>query len=278
MSKDLFMDMREREELGLLTTKPNKKMKIQLQRPIAFIDIEATGADREKDRIVEISICKLLPTLERNVLTMRINPGIAIPADVVAIHGITWDDVKNEPKFSEVAGALFDFLAGCDVGGFNSNAFDIPMLFNEFSRAGLYWDYTQFLMVDVGNLFKIKEPRTLTAAYRFYCGRDLEGAHGAQADIFATVDVYMEMLKRYDDLPDTLEELALVTNYNKPILDLSGKFYLRDDGQIAINFGKHRDQPAKDHLDFISWMLYKADFPKDTQNVCRRLLGKPVAQ
>jgi len=247
-------------------------MKLKLTRPLAFFDLEATGTNRENDRIVEIAICTILPLGGRQTVSYLINPEMPIPAESTAIHGISDTDVADKPTFNELAPALFDILKDCDVAGFNSNNFDVPMLFNHFLRAGLYWDYSQFKMVDAGNLYKIKEPRTLSAAYQFYCGEELENAHSAKADIWATVDVFEAQLEMYNDLPDNVDELALLTNHGKKILDLSGKFGYNEKGEVIFNFGQHKGKLASENLDYVSWM-YSRDFPQDTMKVCAELLG-----
>ncbi len=252
-------------------------MNIKLDRPIAFIDIEATGTNKEEDRIVELSICKLQPNMDREIKSMRINPTIPIPAAATAIHGIRDEDVKGCNTFAQVSMSLHDHLEGCDIGGFNSNHYDVPLLFKEFARAGIYWDYTKFKMIDAGTMFKIQEPRTLTAAVKFYLNEDLQGAHGAEADIKATVDVFLAQLGRYPDLPKTVEELHLYCNYGKPFLDLSGKFSLNENNVIIFNFGKHKGEPAADHLDFVDWMYHRANFPPDTNAICKQLLYPPDA-
>lgn len=246
-------------------------MKLNLTRPLAFLDIESTGLSVENDRIIELAICKVHPSGDREIKTRRFNPGMPIPEQSSAIHGITDDMVKDEPFFHQISQGLIEFLSDCDIAGFNSNKFDIPMLFNEFRRCGIYWDYTQFRMVDVGNIFKIKEPRTLAAAMQFYCGKDLEGAHGAEADITATVDVFVAQLDKYDDIPIDLDELQIFCNHGKPILDLSGKFTTDDDGDIVFNFGAKRGLKAKYDPDYIHWMLSK-DFQPDTQKICHQVL------
>jgi DNA polymerase III subunit epsilon len=241
-------------------------MKLQLTRPIAFFDIESTGIDRENDRIVEIAVSKLFPDGQAKTVSRRVNPTIPIPASASEVHGITDADVANEPTFKQLAKGLLELLFGCDIAGFNSNSFDVPMLFNEFQRAGHFWDYTKFNMIDVGNLFKIQEPRTLSAAVKFYCGRELEGAHGAAADIEATIDVFISQLTKYEDqegFPQTIEDLALYTNYGNKLADLSGKFVYNKEGVLLLNFGKHKGNPAADHIDFLEWMISK-DFPADT--------------
>ena len=256
------------------TPKISEKMKLQLSRPIAFIDLETTGVDRENDRIVEIAVCKYMPDGKRQRKSRRVNPTIPIPAGASEVHGITDEMVANEPTFNKIAKGLLDMLEGCDVAGFNSNNFDIPLLFNEFTRAGLYWDYTKFLMIDAGNLFKIKEPRTLTAAVKFYCNNSHEDAHSAEADIEATLDVFLAQLEKYEndeEFPETIEALALYTNYGNKIADLSGKFVYNDQDQLILNFGKHKGNPAKNHIDFLEWML-RANFAYDTCEIARQVI------
>lgn len=247
-------------------------MKLQLTRPLAFFDLEATGLDKENDRIVEIAICKIHLDGRKEVKCRRINPGISIPAQSTAIHGISDEDVANEPSFEELAPGLMAFIKDCDMAGYNSNSYDIPMLFNSFLRAGLYWDYTQFRMIDAGNIFKIKEARTLTAALKFYCDKDIENAHSAEADILATVEVFEAQLERYDDLPTDMNELQKFCNYGKEILDLSGKFTTDSDGDVVFNFGSKKGVKAKDDIGYVQWMISK-DFPMDTNNICMQIIN-----
>lgn len=246
--------------------------KLQLTRPLAFIDIETTGTDRENDRIVEISICILQPNGMRQTFTTRVNPEMPIPEAATAVHGISDADVINCTPFASYALDILDYLHGCDIAGFNSNAFDLPLLYNEFRRCGVEWDYTQFVMVDVGNLFKIQEPRTLSAAVKFYLGRDHDGAHGAEQDINATVDVLLAQLERYPGLPTSLQELALHSNYGRPVLDLSGRFTTDAEGRVLFNFGKWIGQRAADHMDYVEWMYSRGSFAEDTRRICRQLL------
>lgn len=247
--------------------------RLNLMRPLCFIDLEATGLDRENDRIVEISILKMDEEGEVTVKTRRINPEMPIPAQATEIHGITDQDVTNEPTFKRLAKGLHDFIKDCDLAGYNSNAFDFPMLYAEFRRAGIEWEYSKSSMVDVGNIFKIREPRTLEAAVKFYTGQDHENAHGAEADVRATVAVFFKQIFKYTDLPETIEELALLSNHGKPMLDLSGKFSIDVDGDVIFNFGPHRGKKAKDELSFVQWM-YSKDFPPDTKAICNNLLNK----
>jgi DNA polymerase-3 subunit epsilon len=253
-------------------------MKIQFTRPIALIDLETTGTDRENDRIVEIAVCKMDPDSGQiKTVCRKVNPTIPIPESASAVHGIKDEDVANEPTFKQIAKGLLDLIDGCDIAGFNSNSFDVPLLFNEFSRAGHFWDHTKFLMFDAGNLFKIEEPRTLSAAVKFYLNRDHSDAHSAQADIEATLDVFLAMLEKYGDkegFPKTADELALYTNYGNRVADLSGKFVYNADGEILLNFGKYRGDRAKDHIDFLEWMAFKASFPGDTYAIATQLIDE----
>jgi DNA polymerase-3 subunit epsilon len=247
-------------------------MKLKLTRPLAFFDLEATGLNTQNDRIVEIAICKIFPDYTREVISHLVNPQMPIPAEASAIHGIFDHDVADAPTFQQLAPEIWNFIDGCDIGGFNSNSYDVPMLFNEFIRAGKYWDYQKFAMVDAGNIFKRKEQRTLSAAYKFYCGTELENAHSAEADILATVDVFVSQFERYPDLPSDIDGLQHFCNYDRKILDLSGKFTLDNDGDIVFNFGSKKGTKAKQDLGYVSWM-YGKDFAPDTMRVCEELLG-----
>lgn len=247
-------------------------MKLNLERPLAFFDLEATGLNTSTDRIVEIAICKVFPDHSRETLAMLINPEILIPSEATAVHGINNEDVADCPAFRDVAYQIYNLLNGCDIGGFNSNSYDVPLLFNEFIRAGIYWDYTSFRMIDVGNIYKRKEPRTLSAAHQFYCGTDLENAHSAEADIIATVNVFEGQLEKYADLSMDLDSLQYFCNYDRKVLDLSGKFTLDADGDIVFNFGTKKGTKAKNDLGYVSWM-YNRDFNPDTKKICEELLG-----
>lgn len=247
-------------------------MKINLTRPLVFLDIESTGVDRENDRIIELSFCKINPDGNREIKTARFNPEIPIPAGATEVHGIKDEDVKDKPLFKQQAKGILSFLDGCDLAGFNSNSFDIPLLFNEFLRAGLYFDYKKIRMIDVGNIFKINEPRTLGAAVKLYCNREHEGAHGAEADVMATADVFISQLEKYADIPKDINELSLYSNFGNEVMDLSGKF-IKKDGKVLLTFGKHRGQPADEHLDFLEWMVYKAAFNRDTIEIAKEILS-----
>ena len=247
---------------------------LQLLRPLVFADFETTGTDTSTDRIIEYSFCKLMPDGSKEIKTGRINPAMTIPEAASAIHGIMNDDVKDSPLFKQKANGLLLFIEDCDLAGFNSNSFDYPLLYAEFVRAGIDWDYSKHNLVDPGNIFKIKEARTLSAAYRFYCSKELEGAHGAENDILATVEIFQAQFEKYTDLPQTIEELSLYSNYGVKRLDMGGKFVMDKDGKtVLFNFGKLKGLPANDY-GFLSWMVYKANFPPDTTKIAKELMNK----
>lgn len=247
-------------------------MSLKFSRPIAFFDIESTGLDTTKDRIVELAICKLHPDYSRELFSWLINPEMPIPAASSAIHGIFDQDVINEPTFVQLAHIIMDILADCDFGGFNSNRYDIPMLYSEFLRAGLTLDYSSRRFVDVGNIFKRKEQRTLEAAVQFYLGYEMSNAHSAVADINETVNVFIRQFEVYKDLPENMDSLHLFCNHDKPVLDLSGKFTTDEQDDIVFNFGTKRGTKAKHDPGYLQWM-YSKDFAPDTVKVIESLLG-----
>lgn len=250
-------------------------MKLQLKRPIVFFDLETTGINILSDRIVEISIVKVSPGREDTpeVKCRRINPEMSIPAEATAIHHITDADVADAPTFRQVARSLADFIRGCDIGGFNSNRFDIPLLDEEFSRAGVDFDFHKARFIDVQTIFHKQEPRTLTAAYRFYCGKELEGAHSAQADTMATYEVLLAQLERYESLPTDVDALAAYATPNRNV-DLMGRIIFDDQDREVINFGKHKGRLAAEVLQeepgYYSWIM-KGDFANDTKRAFTRI-------
>lgn len=234
---------------------------MHFDKPIAFIDIESTGLDRMNDRIIEISVVKYSAADDIVTKTMRLNPGMSIPEASTKVHGITDEMVKDAHTFRQISKSLHEFIEGCDIGGFGILAFDVPMLYNEFLRASIVWNYQNIRFFDGANIYKQKEPRDLTAALKFYCGVDHEGAHGAEADAIGSMKVLVSQIEKYSDLETmTPADLALYSNYGKAILDLSGKFTYNEEGKIILNFGPHRGLPAEEHLDFVRWMTTK-DFP-----------------
>jgi len=248
-------------------------MKLKLKRPICFIDLETTGLDTSTDRIVEIAILKYFPDGKKEIKTRRLNPEIPISETASELHGITNEMVANEPTFKKVSKSMLALIDGCDVAGFNSNSFDFPLLYSEFLRAGLEWDYSTVQRIDIGNLFKKFEPRTLTKAYEFYCGKDLVDSHGAKADIEATLEVLEAQLEKYE-LPDDLAQLAFIANYDKELVDISGKFIKDKDGDYVINFGvKHKGKKAITEPGFLEWMLGEdTSFTPDVKRIASALL------
>ena len=250
-------------------------MKLKLERPLVFFDLETTGTNPSTDRIVEISLIKVMPDGREMEHSHRINPGIPIPASSTAIHHITDADVANEPKFSDIAAKLNKWLEGCDMAGYNSNKFDVPLLMEEFKRAGIPFDTSGRRFVDVQNIFYAMEPRTLVAAYRFYCGKDLEGAHSATCDTHATYEVLMSQLDRYEDLQNDVEKLSKIGQ--KRTLDLAGRIAEDENGNPVFNIGKYKGQKVEDvfkrDIGYYSWMM-QGEFPQNTKDVITRLRYK----
>lgn len=245
-------------------------MNLNLNKPIVFLDLETTGIDPCKDRIVEISLVKVLPDGSREVKTRRLNPEMHIPAEATAIHGIKDDDVKECPKFREVARSLAAYIDGCDFAGFNSNKFDIPVLVEEFLRAGVDVDLKKRKFIDVQNIFHKMEQRTLVAAYKFYCGKDLTEAHSAEADTLATYEVLLAQLDRYgDQLRNDVDFLSEFSTRNQTA-DYAGRILYDKDGVEIFGFGKHKGRRVADVFreepSYYSWMM-NGDFPKYTQKV-----------
>ncbi len=244
-------------------------MKLKLKRPIIFFDLETTGVDTSKDRIVEISMVKVMPDGEEIIKTRRINPGMPIPPESTAIHGITDEDVKDCPMFQQIAKSLEQFVRGCDFGGFNSNRFDLPMLVEEFMRAGIDVDFKRRKFIDVQNIFHKKEQRTLVAAYKFYCDKNLEDAHSAQADTMATYEVLKAQLDRYDDLENDVDALAEFSSRGETA-DYAGRILYNDKGEEVFGFGKYRGRRVADIFreepSYYSWMM-NGDFPLYTKKV-----------
>ena len=225
------------------------------------------------DRIVEISIVKLMPDGTVVERSRRLNPEMPIPAEATAVHHITDDDVAGEPTFRQVAASLSKLLQGCDIAGFNSNRFDIPLLDQEFHRAGVDFDLNGVRFVDVQTIYHKKEPRTLVAAYRYYCGKELEEAHSALADTRATMEVLMAQLDVYDDLPVELDGLSEFANPNRNV-DLLGRLIYDDNKREVINFGKYKGRLAEEVLasdpGYYNWIM-QGDFAQNTKNAFTRI-------
>ena len=244
-------------------------MKLNLKRPIIFFDLETTGVDPAKDRIVEISMVKVMPDGEEIVKTRKINPGMHIPEESTAIHGITDADVADAPSFAQVAKSLAQFVQGCDFGGFNSNRFDLPLLVEEFMRAGVEVDFKRRKFIDVQNIFHKKEQRTLVAAYKFYCDKDLTEAHSAEADTRATYEVLKAQLDRYPDLENDIDALADYSARGETV-DYAGRIVYNDKGEEVFSFGKYKGRRVEEIFQlepsYYSWMM-NGGFPLYTKKV-----------
>ncbi len=249
-------------------------MNLKLTRPIAFFDLETTGVNIASDRIVELSVLKLLPDGSRDVNTMRINPGIPIPEVTSKIHGIYDADVKDKPHFKEVAQNLANYLEGCDLAGYNSNKFDVPILVEEFLRAGIEFDLENRKLVDVQNVFHILEPRTLAAAFKFYCSKELVNAHSAEADITATWEILEAQLDRYKDKLEPNVDFLHKFTYKTNVVDLAGRVIYNEKKEEVFNFGKHNGKRVEDVFraepSYYDWMM-RGDFPLYTKRVITKI-------
>ena len=245
-------------------------MKLNLTRPIIFFDLETTGTDTTNDRIVEISMVKVAPDGEKTIKTRRINPEMPIPAEATAVHHITDEDVKDCPTFKQIAKSLKAFMEGCDFGGYNSNRFDLPLLVEEFLRAGVDVDFRKPRYIDVQNIFHKKEERTLVAAYRFYCGKELgDAAHGAEADTLATYEVLLGQLEKYEDLENDVEFLSKYSTRSE-YADFAGRIGFDEKGQEIFTFGKYKGRVVaevfKSDPSYYDWMM-KGEFPQYTKKI-----------
>jgi DNA polymerase-3 subunit epsilon len=249
---------------------------LQLIRPIAFLDLETTGVNLSTDRIVEIAIIKINPDQTRVVKRKLINPEMAIPQQSIDIHGITNEMVKDAPTFKQAGNEIKQFLDNCDLGGYNSNRFDIPMLMEEFLRAGMDVDLSSRRMIDVQHIFYTMEPRTLTAAYRFYCQKELENAHSAEADVDATIDVLMSQVERYQQLGNSVDSI-LQTIGEEKIVDYARRFSFDDKGVEVFNFGKYKGRSVQEVLksepQYYDWMM-RGDFPLHTKQKLTEIMNR----
>lgn len=255
-------------------------MQLHLKAPLAIFDLETTGVNVSSDRIIEIAIIKMLPGGGEEQLDMRLNPGIPIPAESSMIHGIYDKDVKDQPTFADVAREVAKFLDKCDLGGFNMLKFDVPVLLEEFDRAGLGFSLQGRKLVDAQKIFFMMEKRTLSAAYEFYCGKSLVDAHSAYADTLATKEVILSQMRKYNgqsvtdalgkvigELDHSVESMHNISAHK--MVDLAGRMILNDDGVEVFNFGKFKNKPVEEVLQkeagIYDWMM-KGDFPVDTKN------------
>lgn len=248
-------------------------MRLKLTRPLVFFDLETTGTNITKDRIVEISVIKLMPDGTFTERTRRVNPEMHIPEESTAVHHITDQDVAGEPTFRQIAHSLSKYMEGCDIAGFNSNRFDIPLLDQEFARVGVDFDFSRARFIDVQTIYHKKEPRNLSAAYRFYCDKNLEDAHSALGDTRATMEVLLAQLEKYGDVPDDVKTLSEFASNNRNV-DLMGRLIYDDQNREIINFGKYKGQPADKVLaqdpGYYSWIM-QGDFAQSTKNAFTRI-------
>lgn len=244
-------------------------MNLKLHKPLCTFDLETTGTQVAKDRIVEICILKVNPDASRESKTWLVNPEMPIPAESSAIHGITDEKVKDAPTFKEIAGKVLEMITGSDLAGFNSNRFDVPLLAEELLRAGLDFDLTKFKLVDAQTIFHKMEPRNLTAAYQFYCKKDLENAHSAEADVLATFEVLDAQVGHYEDLPKDIAGLSEFSFHHK-FADLAGFIAFDKEDKEIFTFGKYKGQRVKEvfqkDLGYFGW-IQNADFPLYTKKV-----------
>jgi DNA polymerase-3 subunit epsilon len=259
-------------------------MELNLKKDLAFFDLETTGVDISKDRIVQIGIVKYFADGTAPQEKCRlINPEIPIPKESSEIHGITDDDVKDKPTFKQLAKGIYNFIGDADLCGYNSTRFDIPFLIEEFERAGLSFDVSDRNIIDAFRIFQKMEPRTLKGAYKFYCGKDLKGAHDALEDIKATIEVLKGQIAKYEGVDYEEDDGSVVSapvkndmkalhefSNDKNKVDLTGKLVRNGDGKVVFNFGKHKGKPVIDVINedesYYRWAMFKSDFSSETKN------------
>lgn len=246
-------------------------MNLKLKQPIVFFDLETTGVNIAKDRIVEISILKVFPNGNKESKTWLVNPEMEIPAESTAVHGITNEKVVTEPTFKELAAKVNKMIAGCDLAGFNSNRFDIPLLAEELMRVGIDFDMNNRKAIDVQVIFHKKEQRTLGAGYQFYCGKELEGAHGAEADTNATYEILLAQVDKYGDIGNTVDALSEYSTHGERA-DFAGFILMNDKKQEIFSFGKYKGRTVEDvfkeNPGYNNW-IQNADFPLYTKKVLK---------
>ena len=252
-------------------------MILQLKKPIVFFDLETTGVKVAVDRIVEISILKIFPNGNKESKTWLVNPTVPIPEETTLIHGITNEKVVNEPTFSELSDDIYRLIENCDLAGFNSNKFDIPLLAEEFLRAGIEFNMKNRKAVDIQNIFHKLEQRTLIAAYKFYCDKDLTNAHSAKADTNATYEILLAQLDKYSELENNIDFLSDFSERGGKFADLAGFIRYNQKGEEVLSFGKYRDITLKqiwnNNPGYFSW-IKQADFPLYTKNIMNNFATK----
>ena len=250
---------------------------LRLTKPLAIVDLETTGINLGVDRIIEIGMVKILPDGNKSVKRKLVNPEMPIPQVTTDLHGITNEMVKDAPTFKQVAHEIKQFLDSCDLGGYNSNRFDIPMLMEEFLRAEVEFDMKSRKLIDVQKIFHMMEQRTLSAAYKFYCEKILEGAHGAEADARATMEILEAQIVRYPQIGNTVESILKFTG-EEVIVDFARRFVM-DKGVEVFNFGKHKGRPVSDVLkaepQYYDWMM-RGDFPLHTKQKLTEIFNRTL--
>lgn len=249
-------------------------MPLELKKPLVVFDLETTGVNVSHDRIIDIYLIKILPDGSEVTMYKRLNPGVSIPKETSEIHGIYDADVEGKPSFKEIATELAQFIGDADFAGFNSNRFDFPLLVEEFYRAGIDFETEKRKFVDAQRIFHVKEPRNLSAAYRFYCDENLENAHSAEADTRATWEIIKAQVERYSDLKPTVDALHSFSGQND-LVDLAGRIRRNKQGEPIFAFGKHKNktvaQVFKQEPSYFEWMM-NGDFPENTKRVITRLM------
>lgn len=255
-------------------------MGITLTNDLVIFDIESTGLDKANDRIIELSLLKVQPDGKKEQRTYRFNPGgTPIKEDAKAVHGISEADLENEPEFKEKAAEVREFIGDADLAGFGIWWFDVPMLREEFLRCKINYPTHRTKIIDAGNIFKKKEERTLSAALKFYCDKELENAHSAEADTAATFEVLEAQINQYNDIGSTTQELAEFSKYEDTgVVDFDRKLTRNKDGAIIFNFGKWKGEPVEEHFDYVQWMLDQNWVTNDTKQRLKEIMGIPETE
>jgi DNA polymerase III subunit epsilon len=273
MTEQLPLDFSNQEQ----QTHSQSSMSLQLKKPLAIFDLETTGINLSSDRIVEIAIIKIMPDSSVHRKRKLLNPEMPIPPQATEVHGITNEMVKDAPTFKQAANEIKQFIDGCDLAGYNSNRFDVPILMEEFLRAGIEIDLKTTKLVDVQRIFHQMEQRTLSAAYKFYCSKNLEDAHSAEADAGATWEVLQAQVERYPQLGNTVESILKATG-EEQIVDFARRFIM-ENGKEVFNFGKHKGRPVADVLrqepQYYDWMM-KGDFPLHTKQKLSEIFNRTL--
>lgn len=252
-------------------------MNLKLNRPLCFFDIESTGIDITSARIVEIAVLKISPDGHREMFVKRVNPSVPIPPEASLIHGITDEDVKHEPFFKDITKELLDFFGESDLAGFNSNKYDIPVLVEEFLRCNIEFDFETRRFIDVQTIYHKMEQRNLSAAYKFYCHKNLENAHSAEADILATYEVLEAQIEKYQELESNVASLSEFSKGKNPAVDFANRIVMNEQGEELFNFGKHRGKKVMDVFKiepgYYNWMM-NGEFPLYTKKVITQIYQK----